>query len=138
MNSYREIARPQLAIDEGNKSKPYRDSLGFLTAGIGRNLDAVPFSPDEIALMFENDLNRAEKSARALVPGFDRLTLARQAVVVNMAFNLGQTKLAKFVRMLAAINSQRWADAAKEMRASDWFTQVGDRAVRLAKAMEQG
>jgi GH24 family phage-related lysozyme (muramidase) len=37
--TYRDIAKAQLKVDEGIKSKPYRDSLGKWTIGVGRNLD---------------------------------------------------------------------------------------------------
>lgn len=133
-----EIAKAQLKIDEGVRNKPYRDTTGKLTIGIGRNLDDVGLSEDEINVIFENDIVRAEDIATALVPSFDGLTEDRKAVVVNMAFNLGKEGLSKFRKMLAAIEDDRYDDAAKEMLDSKWAVQVGSRALRLAQKMRTG
>lgn len=136
--SYRDQLRPILAVDEGKRNKPYRDTVGKLTIGIGRNLDDVGLSGDEIALLLENDIARAEMAARRLVPQFDMLTENRQVVIVSMAFNMGEARLSTFKTTLACINHGQWAAAAAGMRQSKWAQQVGDRAERLAKLMEQG
>lgn len=136
--TYLDIARAQLPIDEGTRKKPYRDTVGKLTIGVGRNLDDVGLNADEIALMLENDIAEAERTARTLVPSFDDLSDARKAVVINMAFNLGMTKLAKFVNTLRAIDEGRFGAAADGMLNSLWARQVGDRAQRLAKQMRDG
>lgn len=136
--SYINILKPQLVIDEDKRSKPYRCTAGKLSIGVGRNLEDVGLSDDEIELLLSNDIKRAEAAARRLVPAFEQLSDARKAVVVNMAFNLGETRLRAFVGTLAAINRQDWAAAASGMRNSLWFKQVGNRAVRLVAAMERG
>jgi len=136
--SYRDQLRPILANDEGKRNKPYRDTVGKLTIGIGRNLEDVGLSDDEIGLLLENDIARAELSARRLIPQFDALSPARQCVVVSMAFNMGEATLSTFKTTLACINSGRWDSAAAGMRQSKWAQQVGARAERLAKMMEQG
>ena len=136
--SYRDQLRPILSRDEGVCTRAYRDTVGKLTIGVGRNLDDVGLSSDEIGLLLENDIGRAEASARRLVPAFDALSDARKCVVVSMAFNMGEAKFAGFKNTLSAINSGRWQEAAQGMRQSKWATQVGQRAERLAKMMEQG
>lgn len=136
--SYRDRLRPMLAADEGSRSKPYRDTVGKLTIGIGRNLDDVGLSPPEIGFLLENDIARAEMAARRLIPAFDALSDARQCVVVSMAFNMGEKTFSTFKNTLACINHGQWASAAAGMRQSLWAKQVGDRAERLAKMMEQG
>lgn len=135
--TYKDIVRAQLPIDEGRKTKPYRDTVGKLSIGVGRNLDDVGVRPDEIALMLENDIAEAERAARSLV-NFDDLSDVRKAVVVNMAFNMGAAVLARFVNTLRAINEGRFGDAADGMLASKWAQQVGARAQRLAKQMREG
>lgn len=136
--SYRDKLRPILANDEGSRSKPYTDTTGHLTIGIGRNLDDVGLSQDEIGLLLENDIARAEMAARRLIPAFDALSEARQCVVVSMAFNMGEGTLSTFKNTLACINHAQWSAAASGMRQSLWAKQVGDRAERLAKMMENG
>lgn len=137
MTTYLDILNRQLPIDEGVRYKPYKDTMGILSIGVGRNLDQVGIRPDEMALMLRNDIADAEKIARRLVPVFDQLSEERKAVIVNMAFNLGP-RLGSFVNTLAAINRRDFKDAADGMRASLWAKQVGARAERLAVIMEGG
>jgi lysozyme len=139
--SYLDLARAQLKADEGVIPHAYQDSEGFWTIGCGRLIDkrlGGGLSDDEINYLLNNDLFRAEKTARALFAGFDRLSEARKAVLVNMAHNLGQTRLAGFQRLREAVKEQDWEQAAKEMIDSRWRVQVGDRAVRLAEQMRRG
>ena len=135
--SYLDICRKQLPIDEGRRTRAYRDSRGIWTVGIGRNLEHVNFSDDEIALMFANDLERADSLARVLVPNFDTLSEARKAVLVNMAVNLGP-RLGQFARFLEAVRLEDFLRAAQEMEDSLWHKQVGARALRLEEAMSEG
>ena len=135
--SYLDICRKQLPIDEGRRTRAYKDSRGIWTVGIGRNLEHVNFSDDEIALMFANDLERADSLARVLVPNFDTLSEARKAVLVNMAVNLGP-RLGQFARFLEAVRLEDFLRAAQEMEDSLWHKQVGARALRLEEAMREG
>lgn len=122
---------------EGVRSKPYQDNLGVWTVGVGRNMNNG-FRPSEIEMLFENDLLEAERAAMALVPMFRLLDHHRQEVLVNMAFNMGQTRLGRFRRMLDAIDRLDFEAAADEMLASTWAAQVGKRAVELAERMRLG
>lgn len=123
--------REQLKRDEGVRSKPYRDSVGAWTAGVGRNLDAVLFSNDEIELMLTNDINRALAACHALFPKFDELPQDKQDALANMAFNLGQHRLSGFKNMIAAVNRNDWTGAARAAIQSLWYKQVGDRSKRI-------
>jgi len=44
---------------EGLRLKPYKDSVGKLTIGIGRNLDDVGISKSEALLLLQNDIDVA-------------------------------------------------------------------------------
>lgn len=135
--SYLDIARAQLATDEGRKEKFYIDSLGVPTIGHGRNLRDVGLRPDEIEYLFANDLVEADVVARKMCPSFDSLSNNRKAVLVNMAFNLGY-KLSGFVKVRQAVEAKEWDLAADEMMKSTWASQVGDRARRLSRMMREG
>ena len=136
--TYLDMLHRQLPIDEGSHSKPYRDTVGKLTIGVGRNLDDVGLRQNEIYYLLDNDIAAAEDDARALIDTFDQLTEARKAVLVNMAFNLGRDRLMGFAQMLQAVRNGRWEDAAAAMLDSKWAIQVGARATRLADAMRAG
>lgn len=138
--SFRDIVRAQLPIDEGVREYAYQDSEGYWTIAIGRLIDkrrGGRLRPDEIALMLDNDITDAEVDARALFPSFGQLSERRQAVLVNMAFNLGRDRLAGFRKFRAAVEAGAWVDAATEMLDSLWARQVGIRAQRLAKEMRE-
>ena len=136
--SYRDILKAQLKIDEGVKAKPYRDSVGKLTVGCGHNIDDKGLPPQVIDLLLEMDMDDAEATAKKLFPSFEGLSDERKAVLTNMAFNLGEEKLGMFRKFRRAILEENWDQAATEMLCSQWSDQVGQRAVRLAKAMRIG
>jgi lysozyme len=63
---------------------------------------------------------------------------ARQGAFLNMAFNLGIAGLAGFTNTLMHAKYGNWEQVAKNLLASKYATQVGDRAKRLAKQFETG
>ena len=132
------IAKAQLIRHEGCRLKPYEDTVGKTTIGIGRNLSDVGISQAEADLLFENDVKRAVGDCRKLVNNFDTLSENRKAVIVNMMFNLGYRKFAEFRNTIAAIESFRYEEAADEMLDSTWARQVKGRAVELADLMRAG
>lgn len=134
----RERLRAALVRDEGIRLKPYRDSVGVLTIGVGRNLDDVGISAREAYYLLDNDIACAERECREAFPWFDALDPVRQDVLLNMAFNLGIVGLKGFVRTLAAVRRGDYTAAAKGMLASKWAKQVKRRAARLASEMETG
>ncbi len=136
--SYLDIVKTQLRADEGVRTNPYRDSVGKLSVGVGRNLDDVGLRADEIALMLDNDVRQAEGDARFLFPAFDSLSDNRKAALINMSFNMGRARLSAFHNMIEAVNHDDFAEAADQMLQSRWATQVGNRAQRLAKLMREG
>lgn len=132
------LTREQLIRHEGLKLLPYVDSVGKLTIGVGRNLTDRGLSYDEALILLSNDIIIAERNARTLCPTYANLSDARQQVLTNMSFNLGWSRLSKFVKMFAAIAAGDFALAAKEMLDSKWAKQVGGRADELAKMMKEG
>ncbi|KKK81610.1 hypothetical protein LCGC14_2811700 [marine sediment metagenome] len=73
---------------EGRRNKSYKDSKGILTAGIGRNLEHVEFSDEEIDLMFKNDLARAKRGAETFYV-YQNLNDIRRDVLIEMVFQMG-------------------------------------------------
>lgn len=128
----------QLIRHEGIRLKPYVDTVGKTTIGIGRNLDDVGISGEEAADMLDHDIARVEKEIEEWFPWAETLNDARQAVLMNMAFNMGIRGLSGFVQTLDAIESGRYGLAAEHMMASKWARQVGTRAMELAEQMRTG
>ena len=57
----------------------------------------------------------------------------RQAVLIDMCYNLGYSGLMKFKNMIKAFADGNFERAAIEMEDSRWYKQVGDRSERLKK-----
>jgi lysozyme len=121
---------------EGFRDKIYFDSLGFLTIGYGHALlPGSKFPQVAIDELFKHDFAQALQDYDKL--GFE-LDEVRKACVVDMLFNLGIKKLRKFSKMLFSLGIPDYKLAAKEMRDSAWYYQVGHRAEELALMMETG
>lgn len=134
----REKLKAQLEVDEGRKKRVYTDTVGKLTAGVGRNISDRDFMNDEIDLMLENDIDLIVGQLDKHLPWWCEMNDARQNVLANMTFNLGISRLLGFKNTLAAMKAGRYDAAAKGMLDSLWARQVGDRAKRLAAVMRTG
>lgn len=130
--------REQLTRDEGCRLKPYKDTVGKLTIGIGRNLDDVGISLEEAHYLLDNDIDRARNNCTANISFFKNLDDARQGVLVNMCFNMGISKLLHFPRLLGAMERGDWNAAADEILTSKYAKDVGDRAKRMAEQVKTG
>ncbi len=126
-----------IRVDEGFRGQPYPDPItGHITVGYGRNLDANPISIEEGEVLLRNDINKAIARCELFIAGFDRLSLPRRAVLVDMAFQMGIGGLMQFKRMLAAIREGDFDGAVAEMEQSKWFReQTPNRVKRLAVIM---
>ncbi len=123
-----------LVQDEGLKLKPYKDTVGKLTIGIGRNLDDVGISEEEAYHLCENDLKACISDLQTL-SCFDGLPYDVQRVLVNMRFNLGFKGLLGFRNTLALIQEGKYKEASYSMLDSKWAKQVGARAYRLSEIL---
>jgi lysozyme len=133
--------RDLLSLDEGRVAHVYQDSLDYWTIGVGHLVDKrkggkLPEHIIDALLDYDIKVHSEELFKRA--PWVVTLDPVRQAVLIDMAFNLGVDGLLEFKNTLRAVQEKRWADAAAGMLASKWATQVGKRAVRLAEMMKTG
>ncbi len=124
-----------LIRDEDLRLRPYVDSVGKITIGVGRNLTDVGLAAAEAMFLLRNDLGQVEAFLESTFPWFAQLSPIRQRALMNMTFNLGVRGLAGFQRMLGAIARGDYDTAAAEMLNSRWAAQVGPRARRLAAMM---
>lgn len=138
----------QLRRDESEVLHAYPDSLGYLTIGVGRLIDARKgggISKEESAYLLNSDIRRTTTELAQALPWAAKLDPIRFAVLVNMAFNMGVPGLLKFHNTLSLIQDGKYAEAAVAMMQSKWAFQVGDgpglkydRAERLAQQMKTG
>ena len=145
------ILKPLLKRHEGLRLKPYKCSADKWPIGYGHNLEAHPIvgrtlqdlqkngiTLQEAETLLGGDITLAIDDARALVPSFYLLSPVRQAVLIDMVFNLGNTRLTGFRKFLKAVFEEDFKTASKEMLSSKWALQVKSRATRLARMMETG
>lgn len=128
----------QLKRHEGLRLKPYTDTVGKLTLGIGRNLEDKGIIETEALSMLSNDVDEFFSKLSKRLDWFCDLDDARQNVLVNMAFNLGVGGLLTFKNTLSLIENGDHSSASEEMLNSKWAKQVGRRAVELSEQMRTG
>ena len=128
----------QLRLHEGVEHKPYTDTVGKLTIGLGRNLDDRGLSDDEIDYILANDIKIVENELDVWWKDWRTMDETRQRVVADMLFNMGRPTLAKFKNFLSALQEQDYERASVEMMDSNWARQVKGRADTLARMMRDG
>ena len=122
---------------EGLRLKPYKDTEGVLTIGYGHNLEEG-ISKDTARYILEEDIFNHALELKEAFPVIMELSTVRRDVLINMAFNLGVSRLRKFKKMWEALYIEKYSVAADEMLDSKWARQVGNRAVELADRMRSG
>jgi|TARA_B110000438_G_scaffold87676_1_gene87148 lysozyme len=120
----------------------YKCPTGYWTLGIGRNVDVnggIGLSEDEVNYLLENDIARVIKELSREYPWFNDLDDVRKDAMIDIAFNLGATKLRGFKRALAAMEAADYDTAATEFLDSKWAKyQVGGRALELTDMIKFG
>jgi lysozyme len=123
---------------EGVKHHAYRDSLGVLTIGCGRNISnsrrhhGLGISDDEIDYMLQNDIERTIKELSREYPWFNDMEEgARRDAIINMHFNLGRARFASFKKAIGHMENASHEDAALEFLNSRWARQVKGRAIEV-------
>ncbi len=147
------ILEQQLLLHEGFRSKRYKDTEGFVTIGIGFNLDRegardiveglgldydnIYNGTDSITVatakkLLQYDLDEIEDQARDAIVNYDQLSEVRQRVVCDMIFNLGHSGFKKFKNTIRNITRENFPEAYRSMLRSKWAGQVKGRAKNLA------
>jgi len=140
-----DIIKDDLIRHEGYKREIYLDHLGLPTFGVGHLVTpndieytwpvGTPVTDERILAVFEEDFLDALEDAESLVDGLYNKPDAVIRVLVNMAFNIGRTRLKRFKKMLAAVEAGDYDRAADEMIDSKWYGQVGRRSKELVNVM---
>jgi lysozyme len=127
---------------EGMKNKPYVDSTGNWTVGVGHLIGkSLPadmnreFSQEEIMGMFEQDFAKHYGIARQ-TPGWDKANESGKGAMVDLAFNMGQWWF-KFPNTAMKLMSGDFPGAAAGLQDSAWFKQVGNRGAEIVALMSQ-
>ncbi|MDY0274783.1 MAG: glycoside hydrolase family protein [Desulfomicrobium sp.] len=137
----------ELIIDEGIRLRRYKCTAGVWTIGVGHViLISDNLGPDEAVSLewcgrtLRQDILKAWSACVKIfsIWTLEQMTEPRQRALVNMAFQLGETKLRGFKKMIAAINAGDWETAKKECLDSKYATQAKKRAQRVAEVLRTG
>uniref|UniRef100_A0A7S3DI38 Lysozyme n=1 Tax=Palpitomonas bilix TaxID=652834 RepID=A0A7S3DI38_9EUKA len=144
---------------EGVRDCVYVDTTGHKTIGVGYNLDQsgartaianigadfdsiysgkTCLTSSQVEKLFSSSLNNAVQEARNVVSGYSGLCSCVQNVMVDMAFNLGQSGLGSFNTFLSYINNHNWSAAASDVKGTLWCRQVGNRCTQDASIIASG
>jgi lysozyme len=133
--------KSQLREDEGVVPYAYKDSLGYLTIGVGRLIDKDKggrLSEDEIDYLLNNDVNKKYNELISKLPWIKDLDEVRQGALLNMSFQMGVEGLLKFKNSLLLIQMKQYQKAASNLMMSLWAKQTPNRAKRVSKQIETG
>lgn len=138
--NWKDKEKEEIKLDEGCLLKAYWDGIGKVwTNGYGNTKNVIPhstISQEQANEDLDNNFDEAVGSASRFCTVFADLSGARKGVLVNMAFNLGETRLDQFHGLQSALNDLDFNRAALHMMNSLWARQVKDRAKRLAYRMK--
>jgi len=128
---WRDAMRHKLISDEGEKLKPYRCPAGKWTIGVGRNIEDNGISTATSRQMLDEDIDTAISAACNIFTEeyFQTIHPLRQQAIINMLFNLGETRFRKFEHTIALIKMGDWKAAKVAATKSLWYTQVKARGI---------
>ena len=151
---------PDIIHEEGLRLKPYKDTRGYTTVGIGFNMDnptarkvwkeagvTAPFqavkqgrqalTEAEAKKLAQKSYEIAKNDTKRLYPNFNKMSKNRQQALVNLSYQLGGPKLAEFDKANRAIRNGRFDVAAKHLAMSAWAKQTPERAKRIIAMLKE-
>lgn len=138
-----DITYARLKLEEGVRQFAYNDATGKrvsclpqgnLSIGVGVNLE-TGLDGEETDWLSLHRLAKLENQLTAY-QWYRGLDIARQSVLLDVAFNQGLGGLLHYPHMLAAIQSQDWKTAAMECHTAN--PQLDKRYSDLAKILLSG
>ena len=131
---------------EGVKNKPYQDTKGLWTVGVGHLIGdgkTLPsewkrtFSDAEIMNLFKKDYQH-HKQAAEKIPGFSNLNMNGQAALIDLTFNMGPRWWKNWPNFTKAMQAGNIDQAANALKNSAWYSQVGKRAPKIVSLLQSG
>ena len=107
--------KQQLIDHEGLRLRPYSDTKGQLTIGVGHNLSVRGLTHDQVMDILDDDVTETINGLIQALPWTQTLDAPRFRVLVDVAFNAGIDGLLNFHKMLAALQKGDYVTAAAEI-----------------------
>ena len=138
--------KTQIEVFEGRRHAAYPDPISKggdpWTIGIGHTGPDVHkglwWTDQQIDAAYDRDSSLAIAQCANRFPWFAALNPPRQAVLINMVFQMGIGGVRGFPKMLAAVQAKQYSVAATQMLNSDWHRQTKARCECLANQMRTG
>ena len=100
---------------EGLQLKPYRCPAGYLTIGVGRNLETKGISKDEALFMLQNDIEECNEDLKKIFPKWLEFSGGQRVALRDIRFQHGAAGFRLYRKMIAAILRDDWNGAAFEL-----------------------
>ena len=127
--------------DEGYQHRPYLDSEGLQTWGIGICIDRTQM-PEPVAeywcCYILDSIERRLQGNFSIGQTYKTLNKPRQFAIKNMCYQMGVTGVCRFLNMWAALDIEDYPAAASHALDSEWANQTKARAHRMAKIIRTG
>jgi len=121
---------------EGFELKPYVDTLGYLTGGVGHKIlpsEEVPTTEKGWLKLYDQDFDKAVAAADEITP--DDIHPTAFGIITEMIFQLGKQGCMNFKKMHKAVAEKDHVEASMQMLDSKWRTQTKARCESLAELM---
>jgi lysozyme len=136
------LAEPLIKGEESCRLQAYLDTRGIPTIAWGRADAAVHLgmtcTQAEADAWFDVKVAGILGQLDKVVPWWRGMSLPRQAVLIDMAYQMGVAGLLGFAHAIAAMKDGHWQGANDNMLASTWDCQTPGRAHVEAKIMLTG
>ena len=148
----KEKVKASIRTQEGFRSSAYYDTVGVATVGYGltkwrtgkeagklvRIDDRITRERAEVELDACLDECMDELARHPATVGWvSQIPEPAYEALIEMAYQLGMPRLARFKNMLAAVKNNRWATACAEAMDSKWAKQTPKRALHVMRLFSQ-
>lgn len=134
-----EKIRKMMVAEEGKWLTLYRCPSGYLTIGIGHNIEQNGISSAVCDFIFKEDIEvHLDAVKKVFANKWDEFSEIRQMAFLNMVFQMGEFRFRKFKNMIQAAIEERWEDCANHALDSEWAkVQTPARAKRVARMIRE-
>lgn len=141
---------PLLNFEEGFRARPYIDTEGYPTVGVGFLIGPKGAAVSNYTFSLSKNVSdvwlqeivdarlKDMQSNPSIAAALKQCNPARADVLQSMAYQMGINGLAAFKNTLAMVAAGNFAGAAAGMLNSKWATQTPKRAQRHAEVMRTG
>lgn len=127
-----QLAKNLIEQHEGRRSLAYKDSLGIITVGVGRNLEHKGLSNNEIDILLVNDIIECFDDLSHF-KWFEEATEQQKAALLDWRFQLGGAGIRKFRQTMKYLYEGDYNQAGIEMLDSRWAQQTPNRANAISR-----